>query len=105
MATDRIGILKQMIEQNPGNSFAQYGLATEYANSGQYEEAVNEFEALLAKDQSYVAAYYHGGRALEKLGRIDAARAFYEKGIEASTKKGDLHARSELESALGLLPG
>jgi tetratricopeptide (TPR) repeat protein len=105
MATNRISILKQMLEQNPGNSFAHYGLATEYANSGQYEEAVNEFEALLTKDQSYVAAYYHGGQALEKLGRIDAARAFYQRGIEASKKKGDLHTRSELEAAVGLLPG
>ncbi len=104
MATNRIDILKDMLEQDEGNAFARYGLAMEYANSGQPAEAVREFEKLLAKDQSYVAAYYHGGQALEKLGRLDDAKNMYEQGIEASTRKGDLHTRAEIEAALSLLP-
>jgi Tfp pilus assembly protein PilF len=104
MATNRLDMLKQMLAQDPNNSFARYGLAMEYANSGQLNEAVEEFQSLLANDQSYVAAYYHGGQAFEKLGRIEQARALYEQGIEASTRKGDLHTRSEIERALSLLP-
>jgi tetratricopeptide (TPR) repeat protein len=104
MATNRVDILKQMLAQDPNNSFARYGLAMEYANTGQLDEAIEEFQSLLASDKSYVAAYYHGGQALEKLGRIQQARALYEEGIEASTRKGDLHTRSEIETALSLLP-
>ena len=104
MATNRLDILKQMVSQDPNNAFARYGLAMEYANSGALEDAVSEFEALLARDDSYSAAYYHGGQALEKLGRVEDARAMYEKGIEATTRKGDLHTRSEIEAALSLLP-
>jgi tetratricopeptide (TPR) repeat protein len=104
MATNRLEMLKQMLAQDPKNSFAQYGLAMEYANIGQLDEAVNAFQSLLATDQSYVAAYYHGGQALEKLGRVQEARAMYEQGIEASTRKGDLHTCSEIEAALSLLP-
>ncbi len=104
MATKRLEILKGMLAQDPNNAFAQYGLATEYANSGQLEQAVREFEALLARDQTYVAAYYHGGQALEKLGRLEDARTMYENGIEASTRNGDAHTRSEIEAALSLLP-
>lgn len=104
MATNRLEILKEMVEQNPGNTFARYGLAMEYASSGNPEQAVAEFRALVERDASYAAAYYHGGRALEQLGRIEQARAFYEKGIEAATRKGDLHTRSEIEAALDLLP-
>jgi len=104
MATNRVDMLRQMLEQDPNNSFARYGLAMELAKGGQLEQAVGEFEKLLANDQSYVAAYYHGGQTLEKLGRIDEARAVYEQGIEASTRKGDLHTRSEIEAALSLLP-
>lgn len=104
MATDRLGILQDMLAQDPSNSFARYGLAMELAKSGQLEQAVSEFETLLANDQSYVAAYYHGGQTLEKLGRVDEARTVYEQGIEASTRKGDLHTRSEIEAALNLLP-
>ena len=104
MATNRVDMLRQMLEQDPNNSFARYGLAMELAKGGQLEQAVGEFEKLLANDQSYVAAYYHGGQTLEKLGRVDEARAVYEQGIEASTRKGDLHTRSEIEAALSLLP-
>ncbi len=104
MATNRLDILKQMLAQDPNNSFARYGFAMELANGGQLEQAASEFEALLANDQSYVAAYYHGGQTLEKLGRLDEARMLYERGIEASTRKGDLHTRSEIEAVLSLLP-
>ncbi len=104
MASNRLDILKEMLAQDPNNSFARYGLAMELAKSGALEQAVSEFEALLAKDQTYVAAYYHGGQTLEKLGRVDEARSLYERGIEASTRKGDLHTRSEIEAVLSLLP-
>ena len=104
MATNRIDALKQMVAQDANNSFARYGLAMEYANSGQLTEALTEFLTLLKSDRDYTAAYYHGGQALEKLGRVEEARAMYEHGIEASTRKGDAHTRSEIEAALNLLP-
>ena len=104
MATNRVQILKQMVSENPDNTFARYGLAMEYANTGDLEEAILEFRALLDKDENYAAAYYHAGQALEKLGRIEEARATYEKGVDVCTRKGDLHTRSEIEAALSLLP-
>ena len=93
-----------MVGQDPNNTFARYGLAIEYSNSGDFNQAIAEFEALLQHDETYGAAYYHSGRALEKLGRFDDARKMYEKGIEITTRKGDLHTRSEIETALSLLP-
>lgn len=104
MATNRLEILKQMVGQDPANTFARYGLAMEYANGGQLEQAMAEFRSLVQQDENYAAAYYHGGQVLEKLGRVEEARGLYEKGIEASTRKGDLHTRSEIEAALGMLP-
>lgn len=104
MATDRLGILKQMIAENANNSFARYGLGMEYIKSGDLAQAVAEFRTLLEQDDNYSAAYFHGGQALEKLGRIEEARAMYEKGIEATTRNGDAHTRSEIEGALRLLP-
>jgi tetratricopeptide (TPR) repeat protein len=104
MATNRLGMLQQMLEQNPGNTFARYGLAMEYANSGNPEQAIVEFRALLEQDEDYAAAYYQGGRALEQLGRVPEARDFYEKGIAAATRKGDMHTRAEIQAALDVLP-
>jgi tetratricopeptide (TPR) repeat protein len=104
MATDRLGILKQMLAQDADNSFARYGLGMEYVKSGEFSQAIAEFRSLLEHDANYAAAYFHGGQALEKLGRIDEAGSLYEKGIEATTRTGDSHTRAEIEAALGLLP-
>lgn len=104
MPANRIEILKNMLEQNPRDSFARYGLAMEYANSGDLESAVAEFRALLEFNSDYAAAYFHGGQTLEKLGRLEEARLSYEKGIEVTSRTGDQHTRSELQAALDLLP-
>jgi tetratricopeptide (TPR) repeat protein len=104
MATNRLAVLKGMLEQNPRDTFARYGLAMEYARSGDLEEAITEYRALLADNENYPAAYFHGGQALEKLGRLEEAREMYEKGIAVTARTGDAHTRSELQAALDMLP-
>jgi Tfp pilus assembly protein PilF len=101
--SNRLEVLKTMVAQSPEDSFMRYGLATEYANTGDLEQAITEFRALLASNPNYSAAYYHGAQTLEKLGRRDEARQLYHDGIEATTRNGDLHTRSELQAALDLL--
>ncbi len=93
-----------MLAQDPNNSFARYGLAMEYAKSGELKDAVSEFRALIASDGSYVAAYYHCGQVMEKLGDVEGARAVYEDGVVACSRKGDTHTLGEIEAALSLLP-
>jgi tetratricopeptide (TPR) repeat protein len=97
-------ILKSMLAQNPRDSFARYGLAMEYVMNGDLEEAVLEFRNLLDYNPDYAAAYFHGGQALEKLGRVEDARAMYQKGIETTSRTGDQHTLSELQGALDMLP-
>ncbi len=103
MPANRLEMLKEMVVQNPSDSFARYGLAMAYANDGNYELAVEEHRKLIETNPKYVAAYYHGGQALEKLGRLDEARETYRRGIEVSTQIGDDHTRSELEAVLEIL--
>jgi len=103
MENARLDILKNMLEQDPSNSFARYGLAMEYVKEESLEAAVSEFRSLIEVNPNYVAAYYHGGQALEKLGRTDQAKMIYQQGIEASTRNGDGHTRAEIEAALSLL--
>lgn len=93
-----------MLAQDPSNTFVRYGVAMAYVNSGDPESGVAEFEELIVRNPDYAAAYFHGGQALEKLGRIEEARSMYERGIEATTRIGDSHTRSELQGALDLLP-
>jgi tetratricopeptide (TPR) repeat protein len=95
--------LRAMLAQTPDNSFLRYGLALDLAGSGDLEGALGEFEALVARDPDYKAAYFHAGQAAEKLGRKEAARDWYRRGIEVTARLGDEHARSELQGALDML--
>jgi tetratricopeptide (TPR) repeat protein len=104
MATNRMEVLKNMLAQNPQDSFARYGLAMEYTNRGDWESALAEFRVLLENNSGYAAAYFHGGQALEKLGRLEEARDLYQKGIEVTARSGDRHTQSELQAALDMLP-
>src|ERR1035438_721807 len=103
MPSTRLEILKSMVEQNPTDSFARYGLAMEYRNTGDGEAAVAEFRTLMAANPDYAPAYFHGGQTLERLGRIAEARQVYLQGIAVTTRAGDQHARSEMQGALDLL--
>jgi Tfp pilus assembly protein PilF len=100
LASSRIEVLKQLLEQNPASTFARYGLAMEYVNTGDLAEAVKEFAEIVAADPAYSAAYFHGGQTLEKLGRAGDARALYRQGIAATR---DEHARGEMQAALDSL--
>jgi tetratricopeptide (TPR) repeat protein len=103
MNRSRLETLKEMVSQNPGDSFLRYGLAMEYKNSGDLEGAVREFRALMQANPDYSPAYFHGGQTLERLGRIAEAREWYETGVEVTRRKGDQHALSEMQGALDLL--
>src|SRR5579859_3249722 len=103
MASNRLEVLRSMVEQKPEDGFARYGLAMEYVRSGELEAAVGEFSSLLTYNPGYAAGYFHGGQTLEKLRRLEEAREFYRKGIDVTTASGDDHTRSELMGALSML--
>ena len=92
-----------MVAQNPNDSFLRYGLAMEFKNAGNLDEAMGAFRELMAVNPDYSAAYFHGGQVLEKLGKLDEARELYQQGIEVTTRKGDLHTRNEIQAALDML--
>ncbi len=97
---DRVAMLKEILENSPDDAFARYGLALEYANTGQIEDAMREFQALLAKNPDYVPAYQMGAQTLMNAGRVEEARAMAEKGIACATRSGNQHALSEMEMML-----
>jgi len=99
----RLETLKELVRQNPSDTFARYGLAMEYARGGAFAESAAEYKALVDEHPEYVASYYQGGQALERLGRLDEAREFYRRGIAVTTAAGEFHARDQLQAALDSL--
>ncbi len=99
----RLEKLTELLAQDPKNALVSYGLAQELANLGRLEEAVAEFERLIAGHPDYHAGYFHGARTLERLNRIGDARNLYRRGMEAAARNGDAHAQSEMQAALEAL--
>lgn len=100
----RIEALRSMLQANPNDCFVRYGLAQEHVKAGDDAAAVEELARILEIDSTYQAAYYHAGKAYQRLGRMAEARAAFERGIEVSISGGNAHARSELQAALAELP-
>jgi tetratricopeptide (TPR) repeat protein len=99
----RLDTLRAMLEQDPANTFARYGLATELKNTGDLAGAILEFERLLSANANYSAAFFHGGQTLEKLGRLAEAKVWYTRGLQATVNANDAHAKAEMQAALDLL--
>ena len=99
----RLAQLEQMLNKSPDDPFLLYGIAMEHKKAGDTARAIEFFDRTIAVDPGYCYAFYQRGQVLEQAGDEDAARRAYRAGIEAAVKKGDAHARSELEAALDLL--
>ena len=97
---DRIATFRSFIAKSPTDPFPRYGLAMELKGNGQVEEAWAAFEELITQFPDYVPTYLMAGGTLVGLGRKDEAAEIYRKGIEVAQRRGDQHARRELESAL-----
>ena len=93
-------MLTQFLEQNPGDAFARYGLAMEYSNAGQTEQALAEFNKLLELHPDYTNGYFMAAQTLERAGRTAEAKKMLEKGLEAARRTGNKHAMSEMSGML-----
>lgn len=97
---DRIATFKSFISRSPTDPFPRYGLAMEYKGGGKLDEAWSAFQELMTGFPDYVPTYLMAGGTLVALGRQGEAATVFQKGIEVAGKRGDLHAKKELESAL-----
>ena len=102
-AMNRLAMLKEILEQSPGDAFARYGLALEYSREGQVEQALAEFGRLLEAHPEYTAGYFMAAQTLAKASRIDEARKMLESGIRSARRAGNAHALSEMEAMLAEL--
>ena len=100
---NRIETFKTFITRTPADPFPRYGLAMEYKATGSLDEAWGVFNELLEQFPDYVPTYLMAGGLLVALGRQPEAADVYRRGVEVSARRGDQHARKELEAALAEL--
>jgi thioredoxin-like negative regulator of GroEL len=97
---DRITMLNEVLAQNPNDAFARYGLAMEYSTTGKPEQALEEFNKLLAAHPDYAAGYFMAAQTLVREGRTDEAKHMLTDGIGAARRTGNSHAQSEMTALL-----
>ena len=97
---DKIAMLKEILTVNPKDAFARYGLAIEYANQGQIDSSLAEFNQLLAAHPDYTAGYFMAAQTLVKTGRTSEAKSRLEEGIASAQRTGNQHALNEMQGLL-----
>jgi predicted Zn-dependent protease len=97
---DRIATFRSFISKTPEDPFPRYGLAMEHKTRGELDQAWAVFSELLEQFPDYVATYLMAGGTLVGLDRKPEAADIYRRGVEVATRRGDQHARRELEAAL-----
>jgi hypothetical protein len=97
---DRIAMLTGILEQNPTDAFARYGLAMAYAAEDRSDDALREFATAIEHTPDYVPAYQMSAQTLLKLGRADEAKQRLAAGLAAAERTHNSHAASEMQAML-----
>ena len=95
---DRIAILTQVLEQNPTDAFARYGLAMAHLSDGNLDQALTEFTTLIGHHPDYVPGYQMSAQTLVQQGRTEEALERLHHGIAAANRTGNQHALAEMEA-------
>jgi predicted Zn-dependent protease len=103
MTNPRIDTFRRMVEKDPTNLLARYGLANEAMKEGLFEEAREHLEAYLAGYDDEGSGYGRLAAALESLGRTEEAREVLRNGIESAQRFGHPGLAGELEERLDSL--
>ncbi|MBI2820769.1 MAG: tetratricopeptide repeat protein [Acidobacteria bacterium] len=100
---DRLDQFRQLVEADPGDSLAWYGLGCECLKAQRFEEAAAAFYKVVELDANHSAAHRHLGYALLRAGDFDAARAAFQRGIPIARQNGDLQTVKEMQALLNKL--
>ncbi len=97
---DKAAMLGQILEANPQDAFARYGLAMEYAGRDEFEQALLQFGMLLRDNPNYTPGYFMAAQTLARAGRTDEAKQHLQAGIRSAAEEGNGHAQREMQAML-----
>jgi len=93
-------MLTGILAENPGDTFARYGLAMEYSKAGDIDRALAQFKTLLEKNPDYTPGYFMAAQTLAGADRVDEAKRMLVDGISSARRTGNQHAQSEMTAML-----
>src|ERR1700723_1735437 len=93
-------MLSDILNANPEDTFARYGLAMEYSRAGQIEEALLEFKTLIDKNPDYAPGYFIAAQTLAPARRVEGVKSWRAVGLPAASRTGNAQAQSEMTAML-----
>jgi Tfp pilus assembly protein PilF len=96
----RLEQFKEFVASDPNDTFSRYALALEYMGIDHFPAAIEQFQEVIRIDRDYSAAYFQAAICAKNLQQLELAKNFLRGGIQAAEKKGDWHARDEMQAAL-----
>ena len=102
---DRLSQLRNLLESDPHDAFCMYGIAMEYAKSGNHEKAIAWFDQTMETDPHYCYAWYHKAKCQEDAGDTKAASETLEEGMKQAEEADDAHAAEEMAALYQHLNG
>jgi len=103
VTSERMQSLQKMLQKEPDDLFLLYAIALEHKKASEFADAIQYLQRVLKKDPLYCVAFQQMAQVHEMAGDVAAAKQAYQDGIAAASRKGDLHAREEMEAALAML--
>ncbi len=100
---DRVGMFKKVLEIDPKDQVANFGLGSIYLETGRYQEGLEPLQTVIKEYQDYSAAYLLLGKTWEKLENKEEAIEVYKKGIAAASRKGDLMPLKDMQNRMNQL--
>lgn len=100
---EKIEMFKKVLEIDPVDQAANFGLGSIYLKTGRYKEGLGPLTTVVEKYKDYSAAYLLLGKTLEKLSENEKAVDVYKKGIAAASKKGDLMPLKDMQNRMNQL--
>jgi tetratricopeptide (TPR) repeat protein len=97
---DKIAALNGILELDPTNAFARYGLAMEHLNHGHSDLALAEFARVIEFNPDYVPAFQMSAQTLARQHRTAEAIPLLQQGLAAAQRTGNAHATSEMQAML-----
>ncbi|MBC8152966.1 MAG: tetratricopeptide repeat protein [Bacteroidetes bacterium] len=98
MNHNRIQLLRQYIQEEPGDPFNVYALAMEFRDHHPAQSRAL-FDQLLTEHPDYLATYYHAAALYADLDERPKATRLYEQGIDLARRQGNDKTLLELQRA------
>ncbi len=102
-ARERIGMFLEVLEIDPDDPLATFGLGKAYIQLNQFADALPHLERATQLQKDFSAAWLDYAKCHEFLGHAAEAAAAYKAGIAAAARKRDLMPMREMERRLKAL--